>query len=37
MGENKNRAIVPSSRVAVDTFAGRIHVEWGPDAVLSNF
>lgn len=35
MGENKKRAIVPSSRVAVDTFAGRIHVEWDPDAAVT--
>jgi len=35
MGECKKRAVVPSSRVAVDTFAGRIQVEWDPDAEQS--
>ncbi len=28
MGECKKRTVVPSSRIAVDTFAGRIQVEW---------
>ncbi len=35
MGEQDNRAIELSSRVAVDTFAGRIHVEWDPDAAVT--
>jgi hypothetical protein len=35
MGERKKRAVVPSSRVAVDTFAGRIQVEWDPDAAVT--
>ena len=35
MGECKKRAVVPSSRVAVDTFAGRIQVEWDPDAAVT--
>ena len=35
MGRCKKRAVVPSSRVAVDTFAGRIQVEWDPDAAVT--
>lgn len=35
MGECKKHAVVPSSRVAVDTFAGRIQVEWDPDAAVT--
>jgi hypothetical protein len=35
MGECKKRTDVPSSRVAVDTFAGRIQVEWDPDAAVT--
>lgn len=35
MGEYKKQAVVPSSRVAVDTFAGRIQVEWDPDAAVT--
>lgn len=35
MGECKKQPIVSSSRVAVDTFAGRIHVEWDPDAAVT--
>jgi len=35
MGEHDNRSIELSSRVAVDTFAGRIHVEWDPDAAVT--
>lgn len=35
MGECKKRVVVPSSRVAVDTFAGRIQVEWDPDAAVT--
>jgi hypothetical protein len=35
MGECKKQSVVPSSRVAVDTFAGRIHVEWDPDAAVT--
>src|SRR5512137_2329688 len=37
MGERKKRAVTESSRVAVDTFAGRIHVEWDPDAAVTPF
>jgi hypothetical protein len=35
MGERQNQAIAQSSRVAVDTFAGRIHVEWDPEAAVT--
>ena len=35
MGEQDLQAVSPSSRVAVDTFAGRIHVEWDPDAAVT--
>lgn len=35
MGEQDIQAIDRSSRVAVDTFAGRIHVEWDPDAAVT--
>jgi hypothetical protein len=35
MGRCKKRTVVPSSRVAVDTFAGRIQVEWDPDAAVT--
>ena len=35
MGEQQNQGIAQSSRVAVDTFAGRIHVEWDPDAAVT--
>lgn len=35
MGEQDNRAVEATSRVAVDTFAGRIHVEWDPDACVT--
>ena len=35
MGESKKRAVAASSRVAVDTFAGRIQVEWDPDAAVT--
>jgi len=35
MGECNNRAVDRSSRVAVDTFAGRIHIEWDPDAAVT--
>lgn len=35
MGEQDKRAIELSSRVAVDTFAGRIHMEWDPDAAVT--
>ena len=37
MGECSNRAVDCSSRVAVDTFAGRVHVEWDPDAAVTPF
>ena len=33
MGECNNR----SSRIPVDTFAGRIHVEWDPNAEVTPF
>ncbi|MDD2736360.1 MAG: hypothetical protein PHF56_20705 [Desulfuromonadaceae bacterium] len=33
MGECNNRA----SRIPVDTFAGRIHVEWDPNAEVTPF
>lgn len=35
MGEQQNQVIASASRVAVDTFAGRIHVEWDPDAAVT--
>ena len=35
MGEQDIQAVGRSSRVAVDTFAGRIHVEWDPDAAVT--
>lgn len=35
MGEQDIQANDRSSRVAVDTFAGRIHVEWDPDAAVT--
>ena len=35
MGECNNRAVDRSLRVPVDTFAGRIHVEWDPDAAVT--
>ena len=35
MGEQNIQAIDRPSRVAVDTFAGRIHVEWDPDAAVT--
>ena len=35
MGEQQNQGIAQLSRVAVDTFAGRIHVEWDPDAAVT--
>jgi hypothetical protein len=35
MGECKKRTVVPSSRIAVETFAGRIQVEWDPDAAVT--
>jgi hypothetical protein len=35
MGEQKNQVFEQSSRVAVDTFAGRIHVEWDPEAAVT--
>ncbi|QVW34159.1 transposase [Geobacter sulfurreducens] len=37
MGESKKLAVSASSRVAVDTFAGRVHVEWDPDAAVTPF
>ncbi len=35
MGEQDIQAVDRPSRVAVDTFAGRIHVEWDPDAAVT--
>ena len=35
MGEQDIQAVERPSRVAVDTFAGRIHVEWDPDAAVT--
>jgi hypothetical protein len=35
MGVQDKRAVEPVSRVAVDTFGGRIHVEWDPDASVT--
>lgn len=35
MGEQDIQAVERSSRVAVDTFGGRIHVEWDPDAAVT--
>jgi len=35
MGEEDIQAVGRPSRVAVDTFAGRIHVEWDPDAAVT--
>lgn len=35
MGEQAIQAVSRPPRVAVDTFAGRIHVEWDPDAAVT--
>ena len=35
MGEQDIVAVERTSRVAVDTYAGRIHVEWDPDAAVT--
>lgn len=35
MGEQNLQTVGLSSRVAVETFAGRIHVEWDPDAAVT--
>lgn len=35
MGESSKQYVDNASRVAVDTFAGRIHVEWDPDAAVT--
>jgi hypothetical protein len=35
MGEQDIQVVGSPSRVAVDTFAGRIHVEWDPDAAVT--
>lgn len=35
MGEHEIQPILQQSRVAVETFAGRIHVEWDPDAAVT--
>jgi hypothetical protein len=37
MGEQQNQVIEQSPKVAVDTFAGRVHVEWDPDAAVTPF
>ncbi len=35
-GEQRNGAMVPvSGPVALDTFGGRIHVEWNPEAAVT--
>ncbi|MBW4057209.1 MAG: hypothetical protein HIU83_17860 [Proteobacteria bacterium] len=36
MGEQDIQAVGRSSRVAVETFAGRIHVEWDPNAAVND-
>jgi len=35
MGEQDNQVKTQANRVAVETFAGRIHVEWDPDAAVT--
>jgi len=35
MGKHNNQVTEQTSRVAVETFAGRIHVEWAPDAAVT--
>lgn len=35
MGEHDLQSVSRPSRVAVETFAGRIHVEWDPDAAVT--
>lgn len=37
MGEQQNEVqnVPPASSVALDTFAGKIHVEWNPDAAVT--
>ena len=36
LGEGEERALVPASEpIAVDTFGGRIHVEWNPQAAVT--
>jgi hypothetical protein len=37
MGERKIRPVAPTLRVPVDTFAGRIHVEWDQNAEVTPF
>ena len=35
-GESKTGALVPyAGPVPVDTFGGRVHVEWGPQAAVT--
>ena len=35
MGESDKSPVSLTSRVPVDTFAGRIHVDWDPDAAVT--
>jgi hypothetical protein len=36
MGEAKRRALAPQKEtVVLDTFGGRVHVEWDPDAAVT--
>lgn len=35
MGEAKRKALKAQKPVAVDTFGGRIHVEWDPKAAVT--
>ena len=36
LGETKMQALIPlADPVAVDTFGGRIHVEWNPQAAVT--
>jgi Transposase DDE domain group 1 len=37
MGDRNNRSVKRTTRVPVDTFAGRIHVEWDQDAEVTPF
>ena len=35
MGEAKRKALKAQKPVAVDTFGGRVHVEWDPKAAVT--
>jgi hypothetical protein len=36
LGETKPKALIPLSEpVTVETFSGRVHVEWNPDAAIT--